>query len=435
LISIVNTGVAAAVLAASLLAAGPAMASAGGAVPVKIVNENGRYRLYRGDQPYAIKGAGISDGDIEAFAAHGGNSFRNWRDSDRQDGLRILDEAAKYGITVAMCIPIGRERLGFDYDDREAVARQFEMARSEVLKYKDHPALLAWIIGNEPDLKFTNPKVFDAINDISKMIHEVDGNHPTTTALSGLSRELAGVIAERAADLDIISLQKYADVVNVPRYIEEAGMNKPYFITEWGPAGHWEVAKTSWGAPIEHNSSEKAALYFRHYRDVIASHPDQIIGSYVFLWGQKQERTPTWYSMFLEDGSETETVDVMHYFWNGAWPENRSPRIEGMLLDAKTAAQDVVLEAGVPYAAAVIAEDPDGDSLDYRWEVMRESGARQVGGDKESVPEVMPGILDGAKEGGVTLTAPAETGAYRLFVYVYDGMGHAGHANIPFLVQ
>ncbi len=43
---------------------------------------------------------------------------------------------------------------------------------SEVLKYKDHPALLTWIIGNEPDLNHTNPKVFDAINDISKMIHQ-----------------------------------------------------------------------------------------------------------------------------------------------------------------------------------------------------------------------------------------------------------------------
>ena len=53
---------------------------------------------------------------------------------------------------------------------------------------------LAWIIGNEPNLRYTNPKVFDAINDISKMIHQVDTNHPTTTALSGFSAELATLI-------------------------------------------------------------------------------------------------------------------------------------------------------------------------------------------------------------------------------------------------
>jgi hypothetical protein len=335
-----------------------------------------------------------------------------------------------------MCIEIGRERLGFDYDDEEAVARQLEFARNEVLKYKDHPALLVWIIGNEPDFSFTNPKVFDAINDISKMIHELDGNHPTTTALtSDFSSELAALIEERAPDLDIISLQKYAGIVDVPRYIEEAGVDLPYFITEWGAVGHWEVLKTSWGAPIEQTSSEKAAHYLKSYEDVIAADPDRIIGSYAFFWGQKQERTPTWYGMFLQDGTETETIDVMHFIWNGAWPDNRSPQIEEMLLDSKTAHQNVVLDAGGRFEARIAASDPDGDRLDYRWQIMRESEARQVGGDREEVPEILSGLTDGANRDLIVITAPGQSGAYRLFVYVYDGQGHAGHANIPFLVK
>jgi hypothetical protein len=407
----------------------------GGPVPVRIVVDDGRYRLLRGGQPYEIKGAGIGAGDMEAFAAHGGNSFRNWRDRDSEDGLRILDRAHRLGLTVSMCIPIGRERQGFDYDDEAAVAEQFEFARSEVLKYKDHPALLTWIIGNEPDLNHTNPKVFDAINDISKMIHQLDGNHPTTTALASSPAKLAAILADRAPDLDIISVQKYADVVNVPRYIEEAGIERPYFITEWGPVGHWEAAKTSWGAPIEHNSSEKAATYLRHYQTVMAPHRDRIIGSYVFLWGQKQERTPTWYGLFLADGSETETIDVMHYIWNGTWPENRAPQVKAMLLDAKTATENVVLQAGAPYRASIIAQDPDGDRLEYRWEIMHESEADQVGGDKEQIPAVVAGAIGAAQDGSVQLVAPAEAGAYRLFAYVYDGEGHAGHANIPFLVN
>jgi hypothetical protein len=404
-----------------------------GPIPVTVVERGGRYMLLRGGQPFTISGAGIDGGNIESFAAHGGTSFRNW---DTRDGLRILDEAARHGVTVAMCIAIGRERLGFDYDDEEAVAQQLEFARNEVLKFKDHPALLIWIIGNEPDFAFTNPRVFDAINDISKMIHEVDGNHPTTTALtSDLDRELVTLLEERAPDLDIISLQKYAAIVNVPGYIEEAGINRPFLVTEWGPVGHWEVPKTSWGAPIERNSSEKSAHYLKSYEDSIAPHSGQIIGSYAFLWGQKQERTSTWFGMFLEDGTETEAIDVMHYIWNGSWPDNRSPRIETMLLDSKTSAQDVVLEAGAVYLANVVADDLDGDPLSYRWEVMRESDATQVGGDREKVPDVLSGLLDKAENGAANVRAPREAGAYRLFVYVYDGRGHAGHANIPFLVK
>ena len=426
-------------LSCSWQAAGQASSgqpSASGAIPVDIVEHDGRYTLLRGGQPYVIKGAGISHGDTASLAAQGGNSFRNWREFDAPDGLLILDEAARHGLTVAMCLPIGRERHGFDYDDAEAVARQFEFARSEVLRYKDHPALLLWIIGNEPDLKYTNPAVFDAINDISKMIHEVDGQHPTTTALSfSVNPQLVGHIKQRMPDLDIISVQKYADVVNVPRYIDEAGIDRPYMVTEWGPKGHWEVEKTSWGAPIELNSSEKAAHYLKNYQTVIAAHPDRIIGSYAFLWGQKQERTPTWYGMFLADGTATEAVDVMHYSWNGAWPENRSPQIENLFLDSRTSDGGVVLERGGQYEAHVHATDPDGDTLTYRWVVMRESAASQVGGDKEQIPDVISGLIEAAENGGAGVVAPEQSGAYRLFVYVYDGQGHAGHANIPFLVK
>jgi len=334
-----------------------------------------------------------------------------------------------------MCIEIGRERHGFDYDDEEAVAAQLAYAREEVLKYKDHPALLVWAIGNEPNLFFKNPKVFDAINDISKMIHDIDGNHPTTTALAGFSAELADLIDTRAPDLDFVSIQMYGDIVHLPKILSKAGYDKPYFVTEWGAIGHWEVPKTSWGAPIEQNSTEKAANYLKSYQVAIASDPDHVLGSYVFLWGQKQERTPTWYGMFLEDGTETETIDVMHYIWNGQWPENRSPRIESMVLDSRRAKDSISLKAGRPYAARVIASDPDDDVLNYRWEIMQESDATEEGGDKEAVPERLPGLIENPDQDSVMIMTPAKPGPYRLFVYAYDGQGHAGHANIPFRVE
>jgi hypothetical protein len=404
-------------------------------IPVELVFRDGGYELLRGGEPFTVKGAGLEFSDVSVFASHGGNSFRTWRtDNVNQTGLEVLDEAYEHGVTVAFCIEIGRERHGFDYDDEQAVAAQLEYARGEVLKYKDHPALLTWIIGNEPNLYFKNPKVFDAINQISEMIHEVDGNHPTTTALAGFSAELAGLIETRTPDLDFVSIQMYGDIVNLPTYMAEIGYEKPYFVTEWGAIGHWEVPKTPWEAPIEQHSSAKADNYLKSYEVAIASDPDLVIGSYVFLWGQKQERTPTWYGMFLEDGTETETVDVMHYIWNGEWPENRTPRLSSMSLDAKSAYDGVILQAGVQYPAMVDVSDPDGDSLRYRWEIMHESKATQEGGDLEAVPEKLTGLINGAETSSVTVTAPASEGAYRLFVYIYDDEGHAAHANIPFLV-
>lgn len=406
------------------------------AIPVKITEDNGRFQLLRGGEPYAVHGAGLEFADIGVFASHGGNSIRTWRtDNARFTGLEMLDNAAKYGVTVALCIEIGRERHGFDYNDEEAVAAQLEYARQEVMKYKDHPALLTWIIGNEANLSFRNPKVFDAINDISKMIHEIDPNHPTTTALAGFSGQLAGLIKTRAPDLDFLSIQMYGDIVNLPRYIKETGYDGPYFVTEWGSIGHWEVRKTAWGAPVEQNSTEKAANYLKSYKVAIASNPDQVIGSYVFLWGQKQERTPTWYGMFLSDGSKTEAVDVMQSIWTGDWPDNRAPQIKSMNLDSKTSAKDIKLDANGSYKARVKAVDPDGDKLQYHWEIRHESQATQEGGDREELPEALTGLMEHDDTEQVVINAPAEAGAYRLFVYVRDGQGSAGHANIPFLVE
>ena len=66
---------------------------------------------------------------------------------------------------------------------------------------------------------------------------------------------------------------------------------------------------------------------------------------------------------------------------------------------------------------------------------MRESNATQAGGDKEEVPDIIDGMLSTPNRERTGVSAPPEPGAYRLFVYVYDGHGHAGHANIPFLVE
>lgn len=413
-----------------MLAAEPAT------IPVTIAKDGENYRLFRGDEPYEIKGAGLEYADMSVFASHGGNSIRTWRtDNAEGTGLELLDEAAANGLTVLLCIEIGRERHGFDYNDQEAVRKQFEYARGEVLKYKDHPALLGWMIGNEPNLSFKNPKVFDAINDISMMIHELDGQHPTTTALAGFSAELAEIMEERASDLDFVSVQFYGDIVNLPGLMEKIGYEKPYMVTEWGAIGHWEVPTTSWGAPVEQNSSDKAANYRKSHEIAIAGRPRQVMGSYVFLWGQKQERTPTWYGMLLEDGSKTETIDVMHRIWTGSWPSNRAPGVGTLKLDSRTAYDSVTVKPGMSYEAEISASDPDGDMLEYRWEVMRESQAKQEGGDLEAVPEVLSGLTRALNPGNAVITAPAQPGAYRLFVYVLDGHGNAGHANVPFLVE
>ncbi|MGD9265084.1 MAG: glycoside hydrolase family 2 TIM barrel-domain containing protein [Lysobacterales bacterium] len=405
-------------------------------IKVEVVKTDGKYQLLRGGQPYHIKGAGLANGDLESLVAHGGNSIRTWSTVEENDGtLKLLDAAHELGVTVSLCLYTGVERHGFDYYDDDAVARQFEEIRERVLRYKDHPALLTWIIGNELNFDYKNPRVYDAVNDISKMIHELDPNHPTTTTIAGFNDILLEIIAERAPDLDFISFQVYAQLYVLPEFIEDIDYSAPFFVTEWGAIGHWEVPKTEWGAPIEQDSTEKAQTYQRGYRKILEPLGDQLIGNYVFLWGQKQEKTPTWYGLFTENGEATEAIDVLHEIWTGNTPDNRAPRIESVRLNGKAKHKNIRLKRGKAYKIEAKISDPDGDTLEYLWEVKRESEATQVGGDYE---EAIASLDAGIAETGnpkTRLTAPQEAGAYRLFVYARDGQGHAAHANIPFYVD
>jgi hypothetical protein len=406
-----------------------------GPAHVEIRQSDGRYLLFVNGRPFYIKGAGIELGSPEKLREHGGNSFRTWStDNGRDTGRQVLDRALTNGLMVAMGLDVDHERRGFDYDNTNAVARQFARLKSQVLELRNHPALLLWVVGNELNFE-KNPKVWDAVNDLSKMIHELDPNHPATTALAGFNPATVRLVQARAPDLDFLSFQMYYDIINLPRYLRQAGWQRPYLITEWGATGHWECGKTAWGAPLENDSTTKADLYAMRFRDVIAADQKLCLGSYVFLWGNKQERTPTWYGMFLGSGEETAPVDVMHYFWTGGWPSNRCPRLDGIWLDDRTASRSIRLRPGRSYAARVAARDPDGDPLSYSWEVMRESTETKIGGDRESCPPRVKGLIAAPDRSEVVFTAPAQPGPYRLFAYVRDGHGHAAHANIPFYVD
>lgn len=406
------------------------------AVKVKLTKESYGYQLYVDGKPFYIKGAGFEGNDPSSVAKHGGNAIRTWRTGDDQiTGQQMLDEAHKNGLVVVMGLEVALERHGFDYDDDAAVKQQLENIKAEVLKYKDHPAMLAWGIGNELNLRYTNPKVWGAVNDISMMIKELDTNHLTTTMLAGARAPVVQAVVERCPSLDFLSFQLYGSIVNLPEFIAQSGYDGAYVLTEWGVTGHWEVPKTAWDRPIEENSHVKAMAYKERYENIIASDAYHCIGSFVFLWGQKQERTPTWYGMFLESGEKKEAVDVMQYVWTGKWPDNRAPQLAEFRMNGKTAIDNVYLSPKDEIRAEVTVSDPDGDSLVYHWEILPEVPVDQQsdGGDFEPRPATM--LLKETKENTYTLHAPEKPGEYRLFVYVLDGHNNAATANIPFFVK
>jgi hypothetical protein len=399
-------------------------------IKVEVVNKGGRFHLERGGEPYYINGAGGHE-FLDELVYLGGNSIRTW---SAEDAEQILDDAQEKGLTVMFGLWVQHERHGFNYDDEVAVKKQLEHFTTIVKKYKEHPALLLWCVGNEFDLFYTNTKVWNAVQDIAAMIHEVDPNHPTSLVTAGLdSNEVQEVLA-KVPDVDIYGFNTYGDIAKHSANIEKYGWKGPYIISEWGPNGHWEVEKTKWGAPIEQTSTEKAASYQKRHEKYIAAKTDHCIGSYVFLWGQKQETTATWYGLFTTDGKPTEPLDKLYLAWKKQRPPNSSPTVSNIILDGKLSAESIYLKAQDIYTATVDYSDPDSNKVKVDWFVFPESDAVSAGGDFESALQPILGTISKRKGKSVQVTAPKKEGAYRLFVFVQDKGKRTAYANIPFYV-
>jgi len=408
------------------------VASVAAVVPVELKHEDNQYKIYREGKPYFIRGAGGSK-NLELLAASGANSVRTW---DTGNAQRILDEAQELGLTVMLGLRLGHERHGFDYNDEAAVRAQKESVREQVLKFKDHPALLVWGLGNEVDLHYTNTNVWYAIQDIAEMVRELDPNHLITTVTAGIDAEKAGLILDRVPGIDYLSVNIYGGLETLPQTLLDSGWTGAYAVTEWGPTGHWQITNTAWDVPIEQTSTEKAESYRERYEAGIKGAPDRSLGSYAFLWGQKQETTPTWYGVFLESGEPNEVVDSLQYLWTGAWPAERAPSITSFKIDDKVATDSIYLEAGSSYATNLETINRGIDPLTIRWEVLPESTDIRAGGDPEQRPQAVEGLITADNgEGVMQFNAPKVPGAYRLFVYVIDINHKAATANVPFYVR
>jgi hypothetical protein len=412
---------------------------------VQVVEEpDGSFTLLRNGAPYRVKGAGVAEGpglggnDLQTLVASGGNSVRTWGIEHLEqvvDGKPLLDRAHELGISVTAGFWVNHVRHGFDYSDQEAVEAQRARLRDAVLKYKDHPALLAWGLGNEMEAfepNVENEIIWRELNHLAGIIKDLDPNHPVMTVLAGASPSIIAGIQEHYPNLDILGVNAYSSAPTVGQNLPGLGWHGPYMLTEFGVTGTWESTTTNWDAPVEPDPSTKAAETYTAYTMDRDNNAGRNLGSYVFFWGHKQEATSTWFGMFLPSGEKLPRVDAMAYAWSGEWPANRAPKLKS--LDTPIAFKRV--KAGSQSFAEADCIDREGDELRYVWDIRAESSDRRVGGDAEAAPPSFPdAIEEGQGTSRITFTAPSKPGGYRVFLTAFDGQGGAVSHNLPFYVE
>jgi hypothetical protein len=185
------------------------------------------------------------DVDLSLMKEAGINTIRVYAPIDDET---VLNKINDFGIKVI---------IGFGYNQNGYFDILSGSFINYVEKYKNHPAILLWELGNEYNY---HPEWFEndiknwylAMNEAAQLIHQKDTNHPVTTAHGDLPDSLA---LSLAPNIDVWGLNVYR--WDNPETIFEEWKkvsSKPMYLSEAGGDSYMTISK----AGYEKGINEKA---------------------------------------------------------------------------------------------------------------------------------------------------------------------------------
>lgn len=399
---------------------------------VFIAKTEGKYTLYRNGRPFRVRGA-AGYTFLPQLKEAGGNTIRTW---DTINLAAILEEARRNNLAVIAGLPMPTSGwLEEFYKDTAKVNAQYRAFKKIIQRYKHHPALLMWSVGNELNFPYRLKyrPFYRTFNRLVKMVHATDPDHPVTTTIANFSRREIINIRIKAPELDLISINTFGALRTLEKDLGKFSWfwNGPYLVTEWGIPGPWEAELTAWQAPIENTSTKKAEQYRVMYEQQMPHNDPRFLGDLVFFWGQRDERTPTWFGLFSGNGNATEAAGVLRRLWTGRAPGRKPPQLQYMLVDGKGARDNILIRPGSAHTATVLVQDADSSIAALHWKVQQEDWY-------EGHPRPpLHTFLDTTFSTGhrqITFYAPPEEGPYRISIDIIDKHGNFATANTPFYV-
>lgn len=405
---------------------------------VHITHTEEGYQLIRNGKPFQMKGASGSMAYLSELRASGGNTIRFY---DTTNLKRKLDSAHKYGIAVIADIPIPAYSKKYNpYSTEVQRERIREIVLDLVSQYRDHPALLMWVLGNEIHYPRTGSGngFTRYFNELIHAVKAADPDHPVTTAITQAGRHLILNLHYRA-DLDLIAINSFGGgIKQLEKDLKQIELlwNGPFMLSEWNDEGPWRQEVTKWGAPIEPTSTTKARHIKEVYTNNITPLKERCLGSLIFYWGYKHERTHTWFSMFSEEGATTPAVFALEQiFKNDTSGSYDGPRLDFLMLNRYGPQESMLLTAGQENIADVFFDAPQCDSIRISWEILPEIWAHgNASNQKEKKPEALNHLFLESQNNMLRFKTPETEGPYRLFTYVKDHKGNMVTANFPFYV-
>ncbi len=224
---------------------------------------------------------------------------------------KLLDAAYEYGLYVIITCTVAWNKDFRVQADRDQVLSDLT---TTVNKWKDHPAILMWLIGNEINFHTTSLTAwYSLLNECARKVHELEGlnHHPVTSAEANIND--LGSAANKSDDANVPDVDVWAAQVYMgatPGFDAMFGTyasksTKPLILTEFG----CDAYNTATNAEDEISQ----ATTLKGQLNIIETHlsavkaTEECIGSCIFQWADDWSKNQ-W-------GAANSTHDT-----NSTWP-------------------------------------------------------------------------------------------------------------------
>jgi cellulose synthase/poly-beta-1,6-N-acetylglucosamine synthase-like glycosyltransferase len=319
------------------------------------------------------------------------------------------------------------------YMDSSKVETYFEEVEEKVLQYKDHPAVIAWSLGNEswgllkhryakPYLVKVRQSYVQLIERLAERIHELDPTRPVFTCIEHEEYQLAGELVafhDNAPSVDVIGINSYyrEQISNLNHVAWQFDSLRPYLVSEFGPAGYWDPKynKSYNHSVIEQTDAEKASWYKEQWTRYVNGYRGYNVGGFAYCWHDRMEGSYTWFGLTDFKGRPKPA----YYALKELWTKTSQPSLPEFTIAAPSH-----YVPGKEYTFTAVSASAYSVNVEYEWRLLK----------NEYLDEV-DNIEAGDNASNVNVTIPDEPSNYRLYLYAVDkGSNRVTTASIPIKV-
>ena len=249
--------------------------------------------------------------DFKLIKQMGANVIRRYSSDIYDDN--ILSIAKENGLMV---------QFGFWFDpkidyssDSGSVELYVKQVHKTVDRLKDDPSILSWTIGNEcwgqlkhhydkPYLISVRHSYVVMLEEMAKLIHEIDPNRPVITCIEHEESQLPSELTDLrkyAPSLDAIGINSYykAQISKLDSVFLANDTTRPYLVSEFGPEGYWNyhynhVFKNRL---VEESNYYNADWYAYQWKNYIEPNSKNCLGGVAYCWQDRMEATWTWFGI------------------------------------------------------------------------------------------------------------------------------------------